>query len=286
MSFKISCPHCMRTLNVSERAIGQTVPCPGCNQPITVPQSFQPARQTSDVAAPAWPGAAQNGDVTPPVAAPSLPPGMPPMPNGVPPPPADPLGFLRSDFVGGQVDGRQNLGDAGGAPGATVVPPRKPAGLVWIVFYWSICGVFGIVGGLVLIYGASFLGSMSQGLGSAFQSRCADEAAIATELMGLVGLLWFHYGLLLELACYGLWTYRRWGPSLAKIMAVVNVIGSLIGLVAALVMRAAIVGTLAGLVISVGIVFYLYGSSNLSERVQQVFSRVRQVDDRTWEGYE
>ena len=115
MSFKISCPHCMRTLNVSERAIGQTVPCPGCNQPITVPQSFQPARQTSDVAAPAWPGAAQNGDVTPPVAAPSLPPGMPPMPNGVPPPPADPLGFLRSDFVGGQVDGRQNLGDAGGA---------------------------------------------------------------------------------------------------------------------------------------------------------------------------
>ena len=63
---------------------------------------------------------------------------------------------------------------------------------------------------------------------------CADEAAIATELMGLVGLLWFHYGLLLELACYGLWTYRRWGPSLAKIMAVVNVIGSLIGLVAAL----------------------------------------------------
>ncbi len=173
MSFKISCPHCMRTLNVSERAIGQTVPCPGCNQPITVPQSFQPARQTSDVAAPAWPGAAQNGDGMTPVAAPTLPPGMPPMPNGVPPapPPGDPLAFLRSEPVGAQVDGRRDLGDASGIPGVTVGTSRRPAGLVWIVFYWSICGLFGIIGGLALTYGASFLGGMSQGLGNAFQSR-------------------------------------------------------------------------------------------------------------------
>jgi hypothetical protein len=38
MSFKMDCPHCKRTLNVSEKAIGKTVPCPGCSQPVTIPQ--------------------------------------------------------------------------------------------------------------------------------------------------------------------------------------------------------------------------------------------------------
>ena len=37
MSFKMECPHCKRTLNVTEKAFGKTVPCPGCNQPVTVP---------------------------------------------------------------------------------------------------------------------------------------------------------------------------------------------------------------------------------------------------------
>jgi uncharacterized membrane protein (DUF2068 family) len=96
----------------------------------------------------------------------------------------------------------------------------------------------------------------------------------------------FHVGLLTEMACYGLWTFRRWGLSLARILAVVYAVGSLIGLVVALVMRAGIVASLAGLVINAGIVVYLYGRSNLSERLQQVFSRVRQVDGQTWEGYE
>ena len=37
MSFKMDCPLCKRTLNVTEKAFGKTVPCPGCNQPVTVP---------------------------------------------------------------------------------------------------------------------------------------------------------------------------------------------------------------------------------------------------------
>ncbi len=36
MSFNISCPHCAKTLRVTERAFGKTVPCPGCGQPIQV----------------------------------------------------------------------------------------------------------------------------------------------------------------------------------------------------------------------------------------------------------
>ena len=38
MSFKISCPHCKRTLSVTEKAVGKTGPCPVCNKPVTVPK--------------------------------------------------------------------------------------------------------------------------------------------------------------------------------------------------------------------------------------------------------
>ena len=38
MPFKMDCPHCHRTLNVTEKAFGKKVPCPNCKQPVTVPQ--------------------------------------------------------------------------------------------------------------------------------------------------------------------------------------------------------------------------------------------------------
>ncbi len=209
------------------------------------------------------------------------------MPDGAPPPPpGDPLSFLQSGAGPTPVDGPRNLGGARGSSAVPVGAMKRPVGLVWIVFYWAICGVAGIIGGLMLTYGTSFLGGVSQGFEDTFHSRRPESAVLATEMMGLGGLLLFHYALLLELACYGLWTFRRWGLSLAKILAVLQLIGGLIGLVAALVMRVGIVGALAGFAISIGIVVYLFGSSNLSERLQQVFSRVRQVDGRTWEGYE
>jgi hypothetical protein len=39
MAFKMDCPHCRKTLNITEKAFGKTVPCPGCKQPIAVPVS-------------------------------------------------------------------------------------------------------------------------------------------------------------------------------------------------------------------------------------------------------
>jgi hypothetical protein len=203
------------------------------------------------------------------------------MPAGDPPPQSqsEPLAFLQHGSGPASVAG---VTASQGEPSEPVGVPRKPAGLVWIVFYWVIAGLAGIVAGLMLSFGASFLGGMSEG---AFGSRRPEGSAIAAEVMALGGLLLFHYGLLVELACYGLWTFRRWGLSLAKILAVLQAIGCLIGLVAALVMRVGIVANLVGLLISVGIVVYLFGSSNLSDRLQQVFSRVRQVEGQTWEGY-
>ena len=80
MSFKISCPHCTKTLNVTEPAFGKVVPCPGCGQPISVPNPTQQSYQASQASAPPrWPGAAHNGDAMPNSAG-RLPAGMPPMP--------------------------------------------------------------------------------------------------------------------------------------------------------------------------------------------------------------
>jgi len=39
MAFKMVCPHCKKILNVTEKAFGRTVPCPGCNQPLTIPKT-------------------------------------------------------------------------------------------------------------------------------------------------------------------------------------------------------------------------------------------------------
>lgn len=67
MSFKMDCPHCKRTLNVTEKAFGKTVPCPGCNQPVTVPQHWAPPPppRRAEMAAPFLPaGAARPPEAT------------------------------------------------------------------------------------------------------------------------------------------------------------------------------------------------------------------------------
>jgi len=68
---------------VSERAVGKTVPCPGCNQHIEVlpPAPAESSREVIHVGPPASSGPEQDADpmVDSP---PSLPPGMPPMPGG------------------------------------------------------------------------------------------------------------------------------------------------------------------------------------------------------------
>lgn len=67
MTFKMNCPFCGRALNVTEKAFGKTVPCPGCNQMISVSYPTQPPP-----ASPTMPPSDPAG---------SLPPSMPPMPE-------------------------------------------------------------------------------------------------------------------------------------------------------------------------------------------------------------
>ena len=93
MSFRITCPHCNRGLNITEPAFGKTLPCPGCQQPIKVPHptsvpSSAPVRQ----AAPWTDGTEDRGAQASPV---QLPSSMPPVSDGQPP--DDPFAFLRSE---------------------------------------------------------------------------------------------------------------------------------------------------------------------------------------------
>lgn len=169
MSFKINCPHCTRTLKVTELAFGKTLPCPGCKQPIHVPQpaamssSAFPAERGSPRA-----GSAQEIQATraPPV---QMPDGMPPMPDCDPPvqSPSDPFAFLQSGSGPRAVDGttagrRDSIGSSGfpeGPPdlvrarGSAAVPrvpisalrhPKESA-------YFTIAAIAGTLGWLCLI---------------------------------------------------------------------------------------------------------------------------------------
>jgi hypothetical protein len=206
------------------------------------------------------------------------------MPEGeLPAPPlSDPLAFLLSDTGLTRVDGgttsrrepERSAGVAAGPPslsaaiGASAVragASRRAAGLVWLVLYWGVSGALLIVAGGILLNVGGFLGGVSSGMADAFHPREAPPGMMM-EVVAVLGLLLFHLGILTELACHGLWTFRSWGLSLAKILAVVYVIGSLIGLVWALVMLAGVIASLAGLVINGGILIYLFGNFNLSER--------------------
>ncbi len=78
MAFKMDCPHCKKTLNVTEKALGRTVSCPGCSQPVTVPQqpeSLLPPRPVEVQTPPVRVAKAQARATSP------LPPGTPPMPQ-------------------------------------------------------------------------------------------------------------------------------------------------------------------------------------------------------------
>ena len=94
MSFKMDCPHCKRTLNVTDKVFGKTVACPGCNQSFTVPAS--PPRSVVKKAQAVPPPSPRQAYGTPPV-----PIGVPPMPPLTPRPDdpeasPNPLGFLNA----------------------------------------------------------------------------------------------------------------------------------------------------------------------------------------------
>lgn len=172
-------------------------------------------------------------------------------------------------------------GPASDEPGAIQVPPsatgpKRPFGLVWVVIYWIISGAGCMLGGLLYVVMGSVLGGMAAGagdIGDIFDSRdlrqLTGTARLVSEGVGFLGILIFHYGMLLMVACYGLWTSRRWGLSLARGLAVASVGLNVITVIITLITRVGIVASLVSMVISAGILVYLYGSANLRDRLQR-----------------
>jgi hypothetical protein len=170
------------------------------------------------------------------------------------------------------------------SPNASIAMPKKPFGLVWIVFYWAISSIFAIIGGLFLLYAASFTGSMITTFGKETFSEM-QGGLIRLLFVEFLGVLVFHFGLLTMVACYGLWTMRKWGLKLAKQLSVVYAILNLLTFTFAIVTRVGIIANLAGFIVSVVITIYLYGGSELSERLQQAYSRLGGADEQKWDGY-
>lgn len=99
MSFKMACPHCQKALSVNEKALGRTVPCPSCHQPIAIPaEAPQPLTRPPTVP-PTPPSGAKPSAPPPRVPEPPIVPGamtvpvvpgVPrPWPPGMPPIPPD-----------------------------------------------------------------------------------------------------------------------------------------------------------------------------------------------------
>ncbi len=77
MSYKISCPHCNKTLNAPEDALGKVLPCPVCKQLMRIPHQPEPLPPLRPVAA----------KVVPPPVVQAQAKSTSPMPHGMPPVP-------------------------------------------------------------------------------------------------------------------------------------------------------------------------------------------------------
>jgi hypothetical protein len=165
--------------------------------------------------------------------------------------------------------------------------PKRPVGLVWIVFYWGFTGVVAALFGIAVQWAGGFIGGISSVLEDSgpLRSSTLPGGKIAAEVAGFGGILLFHIGLITLVACYGLWTFRKWALPVAKVLAVVFGVGAFLAVIVALVVRHGIMVGLTNLAISIAVIMYLFGSSNISERLKQYSSNWRGVGGREWDGF-
>ncbi len=165
---------------------------------------------------------------------------------------------------------------------------KRPFGLVWVIFFWVIQGLGLIALGVALSVAMGALGGAS-GSSRGFDPFNLDRgpaggAVLAVLGIEFAGVLLFHYGLLLLVACYGLWTFRRWGVPLARALAIVGVVLGLIILIVSIVSRAGVVAGVVGLLANAAILVYLYGRLDVS--ALRKYLRTPGAGEGMWKGYE
>lgn len=166
--------------------------------------------------------------------------------------------------------------------------PKRPFGLTWVVFYWVFVGASCIIGGSLLTVMTGVLAGAVEGSGGLFGDLKQAQRQSATILvfMEFGGLLTFHYGLLTLVACYGLWTFRKWGIVLGRAMAIAGVVFSVIGVIASVASHAGIFASVVGLAISSVILAYLFaGPPGFYTRLRQ-YLRANRLREDMWQGYE
>ena len=167
----------------------------------------------------------------------------------------------------------------------SAAPKNRPFGLVFIVFYWVVNGLAALAVGMFLTFasgiGQQVLGQARGRMGSpAFPSEAEMTIYLIAYEFAAVAL--YLYGLLLLVASYGLWTFRKWGLAWAKGLAVVSVVLNLLAAVAAIASRAGVVNGLIGTALSTVILIYLFGRLELSNHLQVLASRTHAFEKRDW----
>jgi cobalamin biosynthesis protein CobD/CbiB len=76
-----------------------------------------------------------------------------------------------------------------------------------------------------------------------------------------------------------------WGLMLARGLAIVNTVLTVMLFIVALVTRAGILTSLVGLILWGFVVIYLFGSSEFFARAEQYYAHLRRPERRGWEGY-
>ena len=138
MSFTMDCPHCKRSLNVTEKAAGKTVPCPGCGQPVAVPQGAPPpctVRGAQPVVPPL--PLAQATPVAPP----------PPVRTATPPIPSAMHAIRDPDA---QLNLLSNASDVSPRAGSRHSGRKRPSRALWIVL-GLILGALAVCGALLIV---------------------------------------------------------------------------------------------------------------------------------------
>jgi hypothetical protein len=299
------CPLCGAPLRLVQQLRGKRVRCTRCAAVLRVAADSWDLSVVSHAAgAPVSSGVAGSALAGSSAAslrasAPTPSTGVPPVPNGMPPMPHDPvhgddpLSFLSDGVPSGMprypTDGQAFAAGSGRHDAMSGIAPhgpmKRPVGLVWIVFYWIPSGIAAMVWGLVLQFAGNFAAGVLAGTQGGRQFE--QGAAVGAEVLGIIGLLCFHLGLLLLVACYGLWTSRKWGLTMAKVLAAILGVFSLIGFIGALVIRAGIVVSLANTIVAACILVYLFTGTGFSDSARRYIGEIRsRTATPSWEGFD
>jgi uncharacterized membrane protein (DUF2068 family) len=84
-------------------------------------------------------------------------------------------------------------------------------------------------------------------------------ARLGVELVSLLGIWIFHYGLVTLVGCYGLWNLSKWGLVYSRVLSIANSIFAGLGLLVVIILGIpGITASLVTTVICIFIVLYLY----------------------------